>query len=367
MRFIKLVFVFFLSGVLLTSANAQLSRKKIKKNNKAMSKFHGRKNTFTKQKKYGYLAFSVNTMNYLGEIAPKSTWGSTKLSKTRPGFSLSYGYRFGPRYTVRGSLSYGRLQSDDFDVADPNGENSKFRYIRNASFRNDILELSAVAIIDLFKNDGAYLSRVPITPYVLAGLAVFHHNPKAQVPSAYVLPANTTPTAFANAGEWVALQPLGTEGQNANLDPTTPADANFGIKPYSLWQLAIPFGIGGRYRFADAIDFSVDISARFLFTDYIDDVSRNYVDLGVLDSDLARAMSNRSRDPLSASGEARVNSSTTTTYVGSDGVVYEIIRGFGEEGPTYNRGGSSFNDIYFVTSFRIAYIIGAKFRRAKFR
>ena len=365
MRIVRFLVVIFMAGVMLSPAHAQLSRKKIKKNNKAMRKFHGSKNTFTKQKRYSYLAFSVNTMNYLGEIAPKAQWGSTKISNTRPGFSVAYGQRIGPRYSIRGSFSYGRLLADDNKVADPTGDNSKFRWIRNSSFRNDIYELSAVALVDLLKNEAAYLSRVNLTPYLLAGIAVFHHNPQAKVPNDYVLPANTAPTAFANAGEWVALQPLGTEGQNADLDPT---DANFGIEPYSLWQISIPIGIGARYRLADALDISLELSARWLFTDYIDDISKNYVDLGVLDSDLARAMSNRSRDPLSANGDVRdLTGWSTRTYTGRDLIDYEVINGFGEEHPTNNRGGSSINDIYFVTSFRMAYILGGKFRRAKFR
>ena len=365
MRIFRFLLVCLLLGIIMSPSYAQLNRKKIKRNNKAISKYHGNKNAFTKEKRYSYISFAVNTFNYLGEIAPKSNWGSTRIGNTRPGFSASFGHRFGPRYSLRGSFTYGRLIADDFKTADPGGENSQYRYIRNGSFRNDIMELSTVAVIDLFKNRGSYLSRVSLTPYLFAGVAVFHHNPKAQVPSAYVLPANTAPVAFANAGKWVALQPLGTEGQYANLDPS---DANFGIKPYSLWQIAIPIGIGGRYRLADALDISIDIGARVLFTDYLDDISRNYVDLGVFDSDLARAMSNRSRDPLSASGEARdISNWNTTTYTGRDGVVYEVINGFGQEFPTNNRGGKNFNDMYFVTNFRVAYIIGGKFRRAKYR
>ena len=367
MRLLRLVLVVIIAGSIMSPAQAQMKRKKIKKNNKAMSKFHGKKNTFTKEKKYNYIAFSLNTMNYLGEIAPKAQWGSTKIGNTRPGISLSYGHRFGPRYSLRGSFTYGRLTADDNITADPTGDNSKFRWIRNSSFRNDIWELSAVAIIDLYKNQGSYLSRVNLTPYALAGIAVFHHNPQAKVPSEYVLRANTASTPFTNAGDWVDLQPLGTEGQNesANLLST---DANYGIEPYSLWQISIPIGIGVRYRLADALDISLDISARWLFTDYIDDISKNYVDLGVLDSDLARAMSNRSRDPLAANGDARdLTGWNTVTYTGRDGIEYEVINGFGEEYPTNKRGGSGYNDIYFVTSFRVAYILGGRFRRAKFR
>lgn len=365
MRKISLLVVFCLTMFLVTPVSAQLSRKKIKKNNRAMGKYHGKKNTFTKNKAYSFLAFSVNSMSYLGDIAPKAKWGSTKVGFTRPGFTATYGHRFGPRYTLRSSLSWGRLQSDDFKVADPTGEDSRYRYVRNASFRNDIWELSATAVIDLFKNENSYLNRPVLAPYLLAGIAVYHHNPKAKVPTEYVLQANTAPTTFPNAGEWVALQPLGTEGQNAEL---VPLDANVDSEPYSLWQIAIPIGIGIRYRLADALDLSFDFSVRWLFTDYIDDVSKNYVDLGVLDSDLARAMSNRSRDPLSASGEVRdISSWNTRVYTGRDGVDYEVISGFGEEGFSNKRGGSSINDMYYVTSFRIAYIIGGKFRRAKFR
>ncbi len=354
-----------LSGVLISPLSAQMNRKRIKSNNRAMSKFHGKKNTFTKQKKYGTFGFSLNTMTYLGDIAPKASWGSFKFGLTRPGVSLSYGYRFGPRYTLEGSLSFGRLQSDDFKVADPASEESKYRWTRNASFRNDIIELSAVAVIDILKNEGSYLSRATLVPYVFIGIAGFHHNPKAMAPSEYVLAANTVPVAFPTAGEWTALQPLGTEGQNADLDPN---DANFGSKPYSLWQVAIPIGIGMRYRLADALDLSFDFSIRVLFTDYIDDVSKNYVDLDVLESDMARAMSNRSRDALSASGEPRdISGLGTFVYTGRNGNDYEIINGYGNEGFGNKRGGSDVNDLYYVARFKIAYIMGAKFRRAKFR
>ena len=365
MRLIKLLVVLILSILLVNTAEAQLSRKKIKKNNRAMSKYHGSKNTFTKQKRYNSIGFSVNVQNYLGDIAPKAKWGSTGLNFTRPGFSGSFEHRFGPRYTLRAALSYGRLQSDDYKVADPNGDDSKYRYIRNASFRNDIYDFSVMAVVDLFKNEGSYLSRVPLTPYLLAGGSVFHHNPKAKVPEQYVLEAGATPTTLPEAGTWVALQPLGTEGQYADLLET---DANFGIKPYNLWQFAIPIGIGVRYRLADALDISLDFTFKWLFTDYIDDVSKNYVDLDVLDSDLARAMSNRSRDPLSATGEARdLTGWNTRVYTGRNGGNYEVINGFGEEGFGNMRGGSSISDVYYVTSFRIAYLIGGKFRRAKFR
>ena len=344
-----------LSGV------AQINKKQIKKNNKKMSNFKGQKNDFSK-KRYLYMGGGINTMNYFGDIAPKSGIFSTKISSTRPGLTGMLGYRIGPRYTIQASLSYGVLFSDDNIAADPIGDNSKYRYVRNLHFRNNIYEFSVVGIIDLYKNEGSYLSRVEITPYALIGIAGFHHNPKAKAPATNV----HTGAAVPEAGQWVSLRPLGTEGQYANLEPT---DANFGIKPYSLWQASIPFGLGLRYRLGSALDFSFDITFRYLFFDYIDDLSSNYVDLGVLDGDLAKVMSDRSREPVGAfSGDARdLAAWPEYTYDGRDGNAYNVTRGFGHESFYDKRGGASDNDIYYVTSLKVSYVIGASFRRAKFR
>lgn len=358
------VLLVLLSLAVVFPSEAQMNRRRIKQNNKRMRNFIGFKNTFGKVKRYNSLEFSINALNYLGDIVPRANWGSTPISFTRPGFTASWAHRFGPRYTFRAGISYGRLQSDDFEVADPTGENSQYRWVRNASFRNDIWELQAVAIFDLFKNEGTSLNRVDLTPYMLVGAALFHHNPKALAPNEMVLRTDG-PVTLPEGGSWVALQPLGTEGQFADLDPD---DANYGNKPYSLWQFAIPIGVGVRYRLTDQLDISMDFTFKWLFTDYLDDVSKHYVDLGVLDSDLARAMSNRARDATSAKGSPRdVTGWATNTYIGRDGVEYEVISGFGQEGFSNVRGSSDVNDLYYVTSIRIAYVLGAKWRRAKFR
>lgn len=341
---------------------AQINAKQVKKRNKAMANFKGKKNGFTKQKKYYYIGAGVSFLNYFGDIAPKSGIFSTKIASTRPGFTIIGGHRFGPRYTVEAAISYATLSSDDNKAADPGGDNSKYRYVRNLHFKNNILEVSAVAIFDLFQNQGSYLSRVQLTPYVLAGIAGFHHNPQAKAPETNI----HTGAAIPEAGQWVKLAPLGTEGQYADLQPT---DANFGIKPYSLWQLSIPFGFGARYKLGEALDISFDITFRYLFFDYIDDISANYVDLGVLDSDLAKVMSDRSREPTSAfTGDARdLSAWPAVTYPGRDGNTYTVTNGFGSEHPDNKRGGKSDNDIYYVTSIKVSYILGSSFRKAKFR
>jgi len=350
------------------SADAQLSRKRIRKNNKRIANFKGRKTHFAKEKRYNYLALSLNAFNYFGDLAPLNKTASTDISLTRPAIGVMFGHRFGPFYSLRASFTYGTIRGNDFNSADPGDADARFRYVRNLHFRNRIKELTVVGVFDLFKNESTYISRVEWTPYAFTGITVFHHNPQAIAPE-FDLQGNPLP----EAGEWVDLQPLGTEGQFADLEE---GDVNAGIEEYSKIQIAIPLGIGVRYRLNQVFDLSFEMSFRYLFTDYIDDVSQNYVDLGVFDSELAKALSYRSNELTDAvSGDERDLSnenispinSNRLTYVGRDGQTYNVVSGYGSEFLNNKRGGSDDNDMYFVTTLKVAYIIGATFRRAKFR
>jgi len=337
------------------------SKSYLKKKNKKIGNYKGGSIHFDKGKRYISLGGSIDAMNYFGDIAPKTGMSSTSLSFTRPALSFYGTYRYTPNLSFRGAFSYGRLSSDDARVADPYGEESRFRYVRNASFRNDIKELSFVGIWDIMPNHGTFLNRVSFTPYVFAGLGVFHHNPKAKAPE-----FDKFGQPLAEAGDWVALRPLGTEGQYSE---------NYDVKPYSTIQPSIPFGFGIRAKIQKRLDFEFEVGYRYLFTDYIDDVSGMYVDLGALDSELARAMSDRSREPTSAiSGNPRdfeaIESVTRLiTYTSQyDGRQYTTYAGYGQEHPDNNRGGfGNDKDIYIVTSFKISYIISGSFKRAKFR
>ena len=261
------VLLFFASE----SAIAQMSRKSIKKNNKRISSYRGKKEWFGKEKRYQTLGISLNALNYYGDLAPKPNKFSTDITFTRPAIGLSYSHRFGPRYSIVGSFMYGTLKGADSESADENDlDNGLYRYQRNLSFRNRIKELSLVASFDLFSNMHTYISRVKWTPYAFAGVAGFLHNPQAQVPETD-LKGNPLP----NGGEWVNLQSLGTEGQHATLLET---DVNSGIKPYKKLQIAIPFGFGVRFRLNEMLDLSAELGFRYLFTDYIDDVSTSYID-----------------------------------------------------------------------------------------
>jgi Domain of unknown function (DUF6089) len=327
-------------------ASAQFNRKSIKKTNKRMASFKGRKTTF-KNKAYTAVGVSLSALNYYGDIAPRPQRVSTDISFTKPAISLSLMHRFGPRYTFLGSFMFGTLKGSDAETAKATDlESGKYRYQRNLSFRNQIKELSAVAYFDLFDNTQTYISRVQWTPFVFIGAAAYLHNPQAEAPAAL-------------GGGWVDLQPLGTEGQFSTLQPT---DANFGITPYKKFQIAIPFGVGARFKVNEVMDLWGEIGFRYTFTDYLDDVSQNYVDLGVFtggNAAMAKAMSYR--------GGELSPQPATSSYVGRDGATYNVINGYGSEHPSNMRGSKSDRDVYMVTTIRLTYILGATLHKAKFR
>lgn len=333
---------------------AQFNRKAIKKNNKRISNFRGKKTNFDKSKIYNSFGLSVSALNYYGDIAPRPNAFSSDISFTRPAVGINFIHRFGPRYSLKAEFMYGTLKGTDAQTADKSDqENGVYRYQRNLSFRNRIKELSVVALFDLFENEATYISRVSWTPYAYVGIAGLLHNPEAQAPATGL---NGTP--LPEAGQWVKLRPLGTEGQYSTLAST---DVNFGIKPYQTIQVAIPFGLGARFKLNQVMDLWADIGFRYTFTDYLDDVSENYVDLGYLKSDLARAMSYRTGE-LGA-----LKNPQTYTSTAPGGGTYTVEAGYGSEFPDNVRGSKNDRDIYMVTSIRLTYIIGATFHKAKFR
>jgi hypothetical protein len=354
---------FALLGLILCLSTApdlmgQFNRRIVKKNNKRIASYTGKKK-FGREHIYTGIGLSVNALNYYGDLSPLPSKFSTDISFTKPAIGISVFHRFGPRYTLIGQFMYGTLKGSDAESAkDP------FRKERNLSFRNRIKELSVVAVFDLFENFGTYISRVKWTPYVFIGIGAFLQNPQAIAPKTYL-----DGTADPYAGQWVNLQPLGTEGQYSNLKP---ADANYGIKPYSLLQVAIPFGVGARFRVNEVIDLWADIGFRYTFTDYLDDVSKNYVDLNTLQAknpnmtQLAQAMSYRSNEIKQPTDLP--NGSTLYSLKTPSGVVQiPLVNGYGSENIHNNRGDDKSKDVYMVTSIKITYILGATFHKAKFR
>lgn len=372
-----LLTIIVLIGALMLApeVEAQKKYKRRRSKNKKISSYKGSKQrrggSFGRFRPYAWVGGGLNAANYFGDLAPVNKAASTDISFTRPGMGGIIGYRMNPFMSARASVNWYRVSGSDF-TADLSEDGAITRYARNLSFRNDIFEISGGIEIDLLPNRGGSNSRVPFTPFIFIGGAVYNHTPKGQVPDYdthnldYVFSDPTSSpasTEFSNAGDWVNLRQLGTEGQNIS---------GTGVEPYSSLELSVPVAIGVRLRLPSQFDAAIEFGYRHIFTDYIDDVSGDYVDLTLFDDPLARAMSDRSLEHRDVrSGDFRdltaVQNATGAVYIG-DGV--RRLPGYGTNSDASGRtirGNPDDNDKIFVTQIRLTYIFGGVKRKAKFR
>lgn len=304
-----------------------------------------------KQTQYGAVGVSIGAMNYFGDITPQPNFVSFRLGSTRPTVGVNYTYKFAPRLAVKGALNWGRLIGEDALSASSNEGENFGRYKRNLSFRNDIKELSAVAVIDLFENSDVFQKRQDFVPYAFLGVALFHHNPKAYYQNGSRLglsKADDIPTG------WYDLQPLGTEGQHLS-NGAYPS-------PYKRVQVAIPFGLGMRYKIDQNFDLSFEVSWRKTFTDYLDDASGTYVNKSgflkgpsSIRSKAAAILSDRSEEAFPG-----------LAVSDPSGTPYKIVPGYGTF-KDKNRGDTSRKDWYISTNFNLSYIIPSTIKSPKVR
>ncbi|MEP1034314.1 hypothetical protein [Ekhidna sp.] len=357
---LKRLLVIILSIAMLGLAdNAEAQRNKYKKRrqtNKKVSHYKGGVRGYGRFEPYYFVGANINAGNYFGDLAPVNKAASTDVSFTRPGFGLYGGYKFHHSIAVTAGLNWVRVFGDDF-TSDPTGEKSFPRYARNLSFRNDIKELRVAVQLFLLPNYGGPSQRLPFNAYLSVGASVFHHEPQGKVPEADYQSAQDGSVAAPQAGEWVKLRPLGTEGQNLGI-----------IEPYKSIEFAIPVAIGAQIRIPNTqLTAGLELGFRYLFTDYIDDVSGNYVSLDQFTDPLARIMSDRSTVPFSSKGEAR--DLTNLRIINNSGVHNYFIEGnlgSGIDGSI--RGNPDDNDMIFVTQIKVSYVLGGTTRkRAKYR
>jgi hypothetical protein len=164
------------------------------------------------------------------------------LNSMGPSLGCNIRYNFDNTFILRGGITWGQVQaSDKFNKRQDLKD-------RNLNFRTDILEANICAELNLF--EPFFFKGYP---YIFGGVGVFHFNPYT-----YDKESNRT-----------YLQPLGTEGQGLAAYPDR--------KPYALTQICLPFGGGMKWNITDKFDIVYEISGRYLFTDYFDDVSKTYV------------------------------------------------------------------------------------------
>ena len=220
---------------------------------------------------------------YIGDLNQKKHFVYSK-----PAGGIIVRYNLSTRHSMRFTASYGEVQGQD------SKSNQAYQKNRNLSFNSSVFEIAAGFELDLIRyriND----MRFPISPYLFYEIAYFRMNP----------------TVKNQSGDEIALQELGTEGQGTSLNSK---------KPYSLNQISIPLGIGIKFNLKKRVAVSFEYGVRKTFTDYLDDVSGEYVNptqLAELRGPLAAELADPSLNSQSAStvGLNRGNSNTKDWYV----------------------------------------------------
>lgn len=221
---------------------------------------------------------------YIGELNP--TRHINQFTKPAGGFVFRY--NINKRLAARANFLFGNIEGHD------SFSNSEAAQQRNLSFKSPINELSAQLEFN-FMDYQIGMEKHKFSPYIFFGIAGFKFNPQGQLNN-----------------NWVALQPLGTEGQGL--------EGGASRKKYKLIQMSIPFGVGAKANLSKNIGLAFEWGMRKTFTDYLDDVSKKYYDpiaLAAARGETAAVMSDPSigTDPgISNAGRQRGNPTNKDWY-----------------------------------------------------
>ncbi|WP_113613864.1 type IX secretion system protein PorG [Chitinophaga flava] len=181
--------------------------------------------------------------NYSGDLVQQKV----DMRYTRPALGLLVRKDINRYLTLRAGFTWGIATGADSTNA------SEALKARNLSFKSNIFEGSLIAEINFLD-----LDEKRFTPYVFIGVGGFGFDP----------------TAKDMSGNRVRLRPLGTEGQGLPQYPQR--------QPYDLFAFSFPMGAGFKAMLNDNWTLGFEIGLRPTTTDYLDDVSTNYVDQNTL-------------------------------------------------------------------------------------
>lgn len=186
----------------------------------------------------GEIGITAGAAHYFGDLNTRASF-----NRPKPAIGLYYRKQFGNYVGVRLAGHYAQLGYSDIY------SKNEFQNLRNLSFNTNIWELAVMGDFNFFKflpYDPQYI----FTPYITLGVGVVSYDPYAFI-----------------EGKKEFLRPLGTEGQNINY---------MGRKPYGTMAVCIPFGAGLKYNLTPNFNLTFEISHRYTFTDYLDDVSTTF-------------------------------------------------------------------------------------------
>ena len=194
---------------------------------------------------------SLGVSNFLGDLA------TTYIPPFGADFSLGATYDLASNWRLRLNFSNLNIQGDD--------ASSKANGVawRGLNFKSNVSELALLGEYDLLD-----VENYDFIPYLFAGVAAYHFNPRPLNPISGKISFNGFSTTISGD---VDLHSLGTEGQYLTGIPGV--KGNYSGRSYDLTQLNIQLGAGVRFDISDGISLGFEANLRKLFTDYLDDVS----------------------------------------------------------------------------------------------
>lgn len=214
----------------------------------------------------------IGPMIFLGDLGGtqgkgKSFLKDVNLPVTNPSFGAYLNVYPTEWLGFRLAFNKSTLEGADSLIVNKGGH-EQARYQRNLSFQSPVFEAYVATeiypTVFIEQYDGL---QGKLRPYGVLGVGFFKFNPK---------------TSYKNQNgviNWVELQPLRTEGQGMLEYPDR--------KPYKLISMEIPMGFGMKYYINDNKYIGFEVLHRKTFTDYIDDVSTNYINANLFNQYLS--------------------------------------------------------------------------------
>ena len=270
------------------------------------------------------IGLNLGPMNFLGDLGGnrgKGTLGlkdnNIPLTNVIGGISATYYPK--PWWGARIAFNIGQMEGDDRMVRD-NGGFELARKYRNITFRSPLYEgylgIELLPTVYFSVRNGKGIPR--FKPYLVAGFGLFGFKPQGL----YVKDGNES---------WVDLRPLRLEGQGM---------VETGVPQYDLFSYCIPMGIGIKYDLTERLTFGIEIIHRITGTDYIDDVSRKFIDPALFDKYLAP------------------DQAEIAKYMANPSSYFPGAPGYTPYRPGKKRGNPDWNDAYFASTFRLTWKIG---------
>jgi len=166
---------------------------------------------------------------------------NTDFDLSKPGFMLG----LGTHYNLNNRLALGFMMNGARVYYKDEYSTNLFQQARNLSFRTDIYEFASRMEFNFLEYIHGDIDH-GVTPYLHAGLSVFYYRPSAELD-----------------GERFSLRSLGTEGQPPGEE-------------YFYLSIGFVYGAGLKVDLNYRWSIQIDLSARLLSTDYLDDVSGTY-------------------------------------------------------------------------------------------